>query len=359
MRIQIYLLLPFLLFSCKKKTEKTKPTIESISESIYASGIIKSNNQYQAYSKVNGVIEEIFVSEGDYVKKGQTILVISNDAQRLNKENAQLAESFSDISANQGKLKEAKISIELSKNKMKNDSALYFRQIALYNQNIGSKVELEQKELAYQNSKSTFFTSVLKYDELNRQLEFNSSQTKKNLLLSNSLESDFTLKSEIDGVIYSLTKNKGEIINTQSPIAIIGDSKEFILEMQVDEYDILKIKKGQLALISLDSYKGKVFEATITKINPLMNERSKTFTIEASFNKMPETLYPNISFEANIIIQTKPKAILIPRNYLLNDSIVIKSNGDSTKIKTGLKDYRKIEIISGINENDELTKPTE
>jgi hypothetical protein len=44
---------------------------------------------------------------------------------------------------------------------------------------------------------------------------------------------------------------------------------------------------------------------------------------------------------------------------LLNDSIVIKANGDKVVVKTGLRDFQKIEIISGISADDELIKPTE
>ena len=356
--ISSFLILIF-FFSCKSKVEKIKPSVESISESIYASGIVKSKNQYQAFASVNGIIEHIFVVEGDSVKIGDAILSISNQTQHLNKENAELAAAFSDINANQGKLNEARQFIELSLNKMKNDSVMLFRQRNLWQQQVGSKVELEQRELAYQNSKTTYASSVVKYNDLKRQLDFNSSQSHKNLLISSKLESDYTLKSEIDGVVYSLNKSKGEIVGLQTPLAIIGDAKKFLLEMQVDEYDILKIKKGLSVIVTMDSYKGKIFEAVVTKINPIMNERSKTFLVEAAFIQQPEVLYPNISFEANIVIQSKNKAVLIPRNYLLNDSIVVKSNGDKVIVKTGLKDYQKIEIISGISADDELVKPTE
>ncbi|MFM9945860.1 MAG: efflux RND transporter periplasmic adaptor subunit [Bacteroidia bacterium] len=347
------------LFACKSKVEKIKPTVEPISESIYASGVIKSKNQYQAFAMANGIVEEVFVEEGDSVKKGTPILSISNDAQKLNKDNAELAAAFSDINANEGKLNEAKSLIDLAKSKMKVDSALYFRQKNLWQQNIGTKVELEQRELAYQNSKTSYYSSIVRYNDLKRQLNFSSSQSKKNLLIADKLQSDFTLKSEINGIVYSLFKSKGEIVGVQTPIAVIGDSKQFILEMQVDEYDILKIKKGLTVLVTLESYKGKVFEAVVTKINPMMNERSKTFLVEAEFITQPEILYPNISFEANIVIQSKEKAILIPRNFLLNDSFVVKANGDKVEVKTGLKDYQKIEIISGISAEEELVKPTE
>lgn len=173
------------------------------------------------------------------------------------------------------------------------------------------------------------------------------------------MEKDYTVRSEMDGIVYSLPKYKGEIVSIQTPLAVIGASKKFILEMQVDEYDILKIKTGLPVLITMDSYKGIVFDATVTKVNPLMNERSKTFLIEAAFINPPETLYPNISFEANIVIQKKEKALLLPRNYLLYDSVVIKANGEKVVVKTGLRDYQKIEILSGITANDELVKPAQ
>ena len=356
---KLFIVLAIFLYGCKSKVEKIKPTIESISESIYASGTVKSKNQYQAFAPVNGIVENVFVSEGDTIKKGESILSVSNEAQRLSKENAELAEKFSDLNANQGKLNEAKLLVELAKNKMKNDSALFFKQKMLWQQQVGTGVELEQRELVFQNSKTAYYSSQVKLNDLKRQLDFTSSQSKKNLLISTKIESDYTLKSEIDGIVYSISKSKGEIVGVQTPLAVIGDAKNFILEMQVDEFDILKIRKGLIVLVTLDSYKGKVFEASVTKINPLMNERSKTFLVEAEFLKQPELLYPNITFEANIVLQSKEKALLIPRNFVQNDTLVFKSNGDKVVVKTGLRDYQKIEILSGISAEDELIKPTE
>lgn len=347
------------LGSCKDKTEKIKPETGPITESIYASGTIKSKDQYQAFATVNGIIEKIFVTEGDTVKKGDSILLISNEAQRLSKENAELAARFADYNANQGKLNEAKQFVELAKSKLKNDSALFFRQKALWQDQVGTKVELEQRELAYQNSRTAYFSSLVKFEDLKKQLDLSSEQSKNNLLISSKLENDFTLKSEIDGIVYSINKTVGELVGLQTPLAVIGNANNFILEMQVDEYDIFKVKIGQQVLITMDSYKGKVFEAKISKINPLMNERSKTFLVEAEFVKAPEKLFPNTTFEANIVVTTKDKTLLIPRNYLINDSMVLLSTNEKVKVITGLKDYQKIEIISGIKAEDELMKPTE
>jgi multidrug efflux pump subunit AcrA (membrane-fusion protein) len=316
------------LVACKDKVEKIKPTQSSITESIYASGTIKSKNQYQAFATVNGIIDKLFVAEGDTVVIGTPILSISNEAQKLSLENAGLTADFNDASSNQGKLNDALQNISLLKSKLKNDSSLFERQNNLWQQQIGSRVELEQRQLALDNSRTAYQSAIIKYNDLKRQLNYSASQSKKNFQISSKQEKDFTIKSEIDGVVYDLSKKKGEIVNPQTSIATIGDGSSFILEMQVDEYDIFKIKMGQLVLVTLDSYKGKVFEATVTKINPLMNERSKTFMVEATFVKQPNVLYPNITFEANIVLRSKDKALLIPRSYMIDDNMVMKANGD-------------------------------
>ena len=218
-------------------------------------------------------------------------------------------------------------------------------------------MELEQRELSFQNSKNAYHSALIRYNDLKRQLNFASSQAQKNLNISQSQAQDFILKSQMDGLVYNLTKSKGELVNPQSPLATIGASNQFILEMQVDEYDILVVKPGLKVIVKLDSYKDQVFEARLTRINPLMDERSKTFLVEAEFIEKPSKIYPNISFEASILIESKQRALLIPRNFLLNDSSVVMSNGDTVKVKTGLKDYQMVEIISGISIDDEIKKP--
>ena len=357
MQIRYLTLISVFLFSCGDSVETIKPTIESISQSVYASGVLKSKDQYQAYASASGIIKQIFVTEGDTVKKGDLILIISNEVQKLNTENARIVSDYNALSGNQGKLNEAASVIEFAGNKLRNDSALFYRQKNLWEQEIGTKVELEQRELAWQNSKNNYNSALIRYNDLKRQLNFAASQARKNLSISQTLANDYALKSEIDGIVYTISKLKGEIVGPQTSVAVIGSADKFILEMQVDENDILMVKNGQKVLVNLDSYKGKVFEAVVTRINPLMNERNKTFMVEAEFVKKPERLYPNITFEANIIIEEKAGGMLIPRTYLLKDSMVIKSNGDTVLVKTGLKDYQKVEILSGINPDDELIKP--
>lgn len=354
-----YYLVGFVLLfiACGKKEETILPTEGPITESIYASGILKSQDQYQAFVTVNGIIEHILVKEGDVVRVGQPILQLSSETQKMSTENAQIAANFADKAANQGKLNEAQNVIETSFQKFKLDSSIYARQKNLWAQQVGTRIDLEQKEMAFQNSKTNYLSSIQRYRDLKRQISFSADQSKKSVEISSRLQQDFTLRSKMNGVVFSISKNKGELVSPQMPIAVIGNPEAFVLEMQVDENDILQLSLGQRIIVRLDSYKNEVFEAAVTKIYPYMNERSKTFLVEAKFSKAPKKLFPFMNFEANIILQTKNKALLVPRNYLIGDSLITLKGGEKRKVKIGLKDFQQAEIIQGLTKTDELVKP--
>lgn len=358
MKILVPILL-LLLVGCGSKSETVHPKIQNISSSVYASGTIKSKNQYQAVPLVSGIIREVLVDDGSYVRKGQLLFRIDNKAQLINEENAALSASYYDLGSNQDKLEDARNAIQLAKEKLKNDSLMYVRQLSLYNQNVISKVELEQRELAYQSSQNALSNAMIRYNDLKRQINFSAKQAKNNLALSSKSASDFEIRSDINGRVYSVLIEKGDLVGPQIPLAVLGSADSFILEMQVDEYDIAKVDLNMRVLVTMDTYKGQVFEARVTKINPLMNERSKTFKVEAVFTKPPKRIFPNTSFEASIVLESKKKVLTIPRTYLLKGDSVQLANGKKVKVKVGLRDFELVEIRSGLKANDEIMLETE
>jgi HlyD family secretion protein len=359
MRLRFSLLFLVILFvSCSNRVEQIKPSVENITESVYAAGVIKAKNQYQVFSTVSGIINKIVVTENDLVKAGSPLILVEDETTKINRENASLSADYAAINANREKLTELKNNIILAKNKYENDSLSFKRQQNLWNNNnIGTKFELEQKELAYLNAKTNLESAKIRYADQLKQLQLNAELSKNNLAISKFREKDFIIKSEKEGKVYSLLKKQGEMVSPQSALAVIGDATVFLLELQIDEYDIVKVKPGQKVLVSMDSYKGEVFEAVISKINPLMNERTKSFLVEAEFTKQPPALYPNLTVEANIVIQVKEKALTIPRNYLIDDSLVLIDKNKKKSVVTGLKDYQKAEIINGLSANDIIYKP--
>ncbi len=355
--ILLFLTLFILSFtSCKTTEEKIFPQKEDITLSVYASGLVKSKTQYQVFSTVNGILKEILVEEGGLVKKGQVIARISDLSQKINVENARAQEDYNSIFSNTEKLDQAKKEVELARIKLENEKSLLKRQKELWADGIGSKNDLDNRILSVENAQTNFNASQLHLNDLEKQLTFLANQSKRNTQISSATMNDYTIKSEVVGRLYNFTKNVGEMVNTVNPIATIGDSNSFIVELEIDEFDISKIALGQTVIMSMDSHKGEVYEAEVSKIEPLMKEKSRSFTIEANFIKKPSQLYPNLSVEGNIIIQIKKNTITIPRNYLIDNSYVLIGK-NKVKVATGLMDYDKVEILKGISISDEISKP--
>ena len=355
--ILLFLTLFILSFtSCKTTEEKIFPQKEDITLSVYASGLVKSKTQYQVFSTVNGILKEILVEEGGLVKKGQVIARISDLSQKINVENARAQEDYNSIFSNTEKVDQAKKEVELARIKLENEKSLLKRQKELWADGIGSKNDLDNRILSVENAQTNFNASQLHLNDLEKQLTFLANQSKRNTQISSTTMNDYTIKSEVVGRLYSFTKNIGEMVNTVNPIATIGDSNSFIVELEIDEFDISKIALGQTVIMSMDSHKGEVYEAEVSKIEPLMKEKSRSFTIEANFIKKPSQLYPNLSVEGNIIIQIKKNTITIPRNYLIDNSYVLIGK-NKVKVATGLMDYDKVEILKGISISDEISKP--
>lgn len=352
-----FLILIFVvLLSCGKEEESIKPEISDITVSVYASGKVEAKNQYNVFSTASGIVDEIYFTEGDSVNIGDVVLSIKNKTQNLNMENARLSKDFAAKSNNQRKLEEAKSKLEMAESVLENDSLMYERQKELWSKAVGSKLDFERAKLNYDNSKSNFISALEMFEQVKKQIDLNSKQSTNNYKIAEEMLEDYNIKSLIDGKLYSLNVSRGELVTQQKMIGTIGSRNDFVLKMQIDEKDIRDIRIGQEVIVELNSHLDQVFEAKVSKINPLMNEQTKTFEVEAEFASNPDNLYPNVSFEANIIINKKEKTLLIPLEYTAGDSVKLK-DGNMRAVKYGLKDFKVVEVLSGIDENTELVKP--
>jgi multidrug efflux pump subunit AcrA (membrane-fusion protein) len=153
-----------------------------------------------------------------------------------------------------------------------------------------------------------------------------------------------------------LNKEKGEYVNMQETMAILGDKDRFKLEMLIDEVDISKVMIGQKVMVTLEAYENNVYEARIDRIAPRMDDRTQTFRVEASFVKSPPRLYMGLTGEGNIVINEKGKSLVIPREFLQPGNKVVTENGTIT-VKTGLSNWSFIEVLSGLKEGDKIYKP--
>ncbi len=350
----------FLLsLSCKKNVVEIRPTIGDITQSVYASGVIKAENQYTVFSTVNGVLKKIRVAPGQSIIKDQLLFEIESEKAELNTENARLSYQLSreDNRYIQDKIAELEIRVQSAKDKLALDQSIYNRNRNIKEYNIISEVEFEKVELAFKNSKQNYETTKKQLSQLRAQLLNDQNKNKISLELNQKTQSDFNIKSAFSGQLFDVIVKEGALISPQTPLAIIGQKDTFLLGLEVDENDMVLVSKGQEIQITMDSYKGQVFQAIVDKIYPIMDERSRTFKIEAHFVKQPSKLYPNLTAEANIIIQTKKNAMTIPKDYLINGEYVLVNSNEKRKVRTGLSDYQKVEILEGLKADEIIYKP--
>ncbi|MFD2564418.1 efflux RND transporter periplasmic adaptor subunit [Aquimarina rubra] len=356
-RSVIAFLFCYILISCEDKDQKIQPSITDITESVYSSVTIQPDSLYQVYAAVNGILDKNLVEEGDIVAKGTPLLQIINSNPKLNTENAKLSLELAqkNYNGNAAILNGIKDEIKSAELKMTNDSINYCRQKNLWDQQIGSKVEYDTRKLAYELSTKSLDLLRNKYDRTKDELKTQLKQAENNYETSLTTTKDFTVNSKINGKVYALYKNSGEIVNTQEPIASVGSAAVFVIEMLVDEVDIVQLKKGQKVIITLDAYNGQVFTAKVSKIYPKKDERNQTFMVEALFDNSPEVLYPGLSGEGNIIIASKKQVLTIPKQYVIDDSKVKTENG-IVEIEIGLQSMDRVEIISGITAETQIYK---
>lgn len=361
-RFGYVLFIPLILLTsgCKDQQDTITATNSPLTESVYSSIIIQPENAYEVYASVNGILDQIMVEEGSLVSRGTIMFKIKNTAPQLNVQNARVNLEQAKLNAGRNSAILGTIVDEISTAQLnlKNAKENWERQKNLWQQEIGTKAEYDSRKLAYESAQNQLNMLQNKYERAKSELNTALEQAKINLSSANTNATDFTIRSQINGKMYTINKEQGEIVTPQTPISTVGAATDFIIEMLIDEVDITKIQIGQEVIITLDAYGNQTFIANITKIYPAKNERTQTFKIEGLFVEKPNRLYPGLTGEANIIIAKKAKTLSLPKEYV-NDQNEVNTTEGLIKVKTGLQSMDRIEILSGIDSTTKILKHKE
>ena len=347
-----------LAWSCGEQQQSSKPLLQSINESVYASVVVQPEEIYDLHAASPGTIERMNIEEGDRVTAGNVLVEIRAIDPKLNLESSRLQYDLArdQIRGDATALMALSEEITLLKTQTRIDSQNLARQQRLWEQQIGSRNALENAELKYEASLRKLETAKTQYALTEQELENAYEKAEVNMRRAEALLEEYHIESRLDGCVYDILKKPGEQVMLQEPIARIGLCDTFVIEMMIDEVDIARIRKDQLVLVRLDAYGEQVFEATVTQIFPSKNMQTQTFKVEAAFVQAPPTLYAGLAGEANVIIASRERAITIPVEYLKSENSVLIESGE-TEVKTGLRNLEYVEILSGIDTSTVLIKP--
>jgi multidrug efflux pump subunit AcrA (membrane-fusion protein) len=343
-----------LLSACGGKDEGVKPTVKPLVEAVYASGFVVSKDEYEIFPQVEGYVAEKLVEEGDAVKKGEPLYIIESGQQSARYSIAR--ETFNLASKNFREsspvLQELNAALESSKTKLEFDSANFIRYSNLLKKNATSQGEYDRIKLLYENSKNDFLLQNSRYAKTRNQLQLEYQNSKSQLAIAGDESGRYTVKSEVDGLVFMTAKEKGELIRRNEVLAVVGKKNAYYLQLDVDELDIQRVKVGQEVLVKIDAYPGKVFKAEIQKVFPMVDRRQQSVRADAMLKETLPGWFSGLALEANIIIQKKDQAIVIPKSKLLpGDSVNIQTEDGAKKVKVtrGVETLDEVEIVDGLD----------
>lgn len=335
----------------------------SFSKKVDATGEIFATELIDVGAQVSGQIKKLYVKLGDQVKKGDMIASIDSSTQQnsIDNKEAQLA-------IYKAQLESAKVALNIAKTQFDRENALFAK-------NATSKQEFE-------SAKNTYSANSAKIKELEAQIK----QT--NIELSTAkINLGYTkITAPRDGTVVSVQVEEGQTVNanqTTPTIVNITDLSHVKMKMQIAEGDITKIKVGTPVEYSILSEPTKKFQTTVSSIDPGLTTLSDGSYGSSSSSKSSYSSSSSSSsavyYYAQSIVDNKDGILRIgmtTQNELLianvEDAIIAPSIGIKkdengtfvyvlkdgkpvkTAVKTGIKDNLDTQIISGINEGDEI-----
>jgi len=295
--------------------------------------VTDQNNEAQVGPIVAGRVKKVFVSVGNNVSAGQTLMLI--EGLEIGVLKADFLKSKTTLSFTEQEYARQKKLAELDAGSQKNL--------------ISSKAEYE-KALAEFNSMDKKIHSIgLKDDDI---------VNDKNDLHS---AGDLAIKSPISGVIVERNVVVGQYLESSSIAFKILNTRSLLVDGQIYESDFSKIGNTSSGEFKTPSLPDETFLCDITYKGQLIDEKTRTIKIRAKINNPRNRLIPQMFGDLIVKLAESRKSLFLPSSSVFKDgeqSFVFVQESDSTfrkvEVKTGLELENKAEIVSGLKEGDKV-----
>ncbi len=391
---------------------------QDIASSVTASGEIKPKLQVNVGANAMGRITHLFVNEGDRVHKGQTLAQLENiqSASDVAAAKAALESSITDQVAAEANFKTSQAALKSSTADAAQKKQDYDRNASLYKAGLISTADYETKKSAYDVASAVMAQDQSRVAQARAQLDSaqgHVAQARAALTHSSDVLSKTTYEAPFAGVVTYIPVHEGETVvmgiqnSPGSTLMTLADMSIITAEVQVDETDIVNVKLGQAAEVTIDAIPGKTFKGEVTEIgdNAIVrstglatsqstssNQEAKDFKVVVTLKDPPQNVRPGLSTTAKITTGTRSGALTIPIQAItIRDKADLEAQ-DKTKnkvqpvasqsnnkkkeevqgvfvilpnkkaefrqVETGLTGATDIEIKDGLKEGDEIITGT-
>lgn len=297
----------------------------NISSIVAFTGDLTPLNETVISSQIDAQVQKVFVKEGDFVKKSQTLAILDN------------AEVKEAVNKQQALLNTAKIKLALTKNTLD-----------------------KNKELLDQG-----FISKLKFAELKTNYEAaleTVNQEQATLYQTQKLLSDAMIHAPFSGYIYQKSIDSGQIVSKNSKLFALANLDSMQIRAAIPSEQINNIKLNQLVNFTVET-NNQTYHGKITRINPVAEVGTRSYLIYIEFDNRAYKLKSGQFVEGQIVLDSLSNALYIP-----SDSIHI-DNAQHTQYVLALSDstivYKPVRVllsnkidkqsaISGLAEHEEI-----
>ncbi len=322
--------------------ETEKPSRQTIIKKAVATGSILPLEEVLIKPNISGVIEEVYVEGGDYVKTGDLLAKI------------RVVPNLNSLNDARNAIDEAKINLDDQRRNLN-------RQTSLFDKGVISKVDLERAEVSFDQAKQAYQAANKRYDIV---------RTGSTRGLSSSANT--LIRSTVTGMVLEVPVEMGNQViesnnfNEGTTIAAIADVEKMIFEGKVDESEVGKIKENLPLEITVGALEDQVFDAVLDYIAPKGNEENGAiqFEIKGTLTKADSVfIRAGLSANASIILGRADSVLALKEALVQFDPdtkapFVEVATGDQQferrDVELGISDGIYVELKSGVDSEDEI-----
>src|ERR1700758_2323959 len=393
---------------------------QDLSSIVSASGEIKPKTYVNIGANAFGKITHLYVKEGDRVRKGQLLAQLENvqSAADVAATKASLEASRTDALAAEANLNTAKADLNRAKADVERMRLDWDRAEGLYKAELIARAEYETRKANWQSAEAGLARAEARVAQAKAQLDSagrHVAQTNASLTRASDVLQKTVYAAPYNGMITNLPVREGEtvVIGIQnapgSTLMTLADMSVITAEVKVDETDIVNVRLGQPAEVTIDAIPKKVFHAVVSEIgnNAIVrstglatsqqtsaSQEAKDFKVVVTLQDPPEDLRPGLSATAKVTTATRTRALTVPIQALTvrrqadleqasekgavqaaapqnaakdkkdKDAeiqgvfVVRNKKAQFVPVDTGVSGITNIEVLKGLQEGDEIITGT-
>lgn len=305
---------------------------------VTASGEVKPTTYTNVTAQGFGRVTAILVKEGDHIKKGDKLL-LQEDIQAsadVQAQAAALTSSESGIQAADASFKSAQADFVQQKANLEKAKLDYDRGQGLFRDGLIPKQDFDQRKTAYDAAVAGLDSANARVSQLKAQLSQSRSlvdQTRAVLTRTRDVLRKTAYTSPINGIVSYLPVRVGEYVvpgiqnSNGSFLMTLSDMSVVTAEVKVDETDIVNVRMGQDADVTIDAVPGKLFHGKVTEIGSqavlrssgltttqttTSTQEAKDFKVVVTLDNPPDNLRPGLSTTAKIKTAVRSNVVAIP-----------------------------------------------